>query len=138
MMRSIRPFATACSAACIAAGVLVGAQAPDLDVLKIRDNVYMIAGAGANVTVEFGGDGAVVVDAGVLQQADAVVAAIRTITPQPIRYVIAETMYPEFRQKIKDTFVRPEKCTQTCGAPAPPPAPPGAPSAGGAVAEKRG
>ncbi len=36
----------------------------------------------------------------------------------------AETMYPEFRKKIKDKFVRPEKCTQNCGAPAPPPPPP--------------
>jgi hypothetical protein len=32
----------------------------------------------------------------------------------------AETMYPEFRKKIKDSFIRPEKCTQNCGAPAPP------------------
>ncbi len=36
----------------------------------------------------------------------------------------AETMYPEYRKKIKDRFVRPEKCTQNCGAPAPPPPPP--------------
>jgi hypothetical protein len=35
----------------------------------------------------------------------------------------AETMYPEFRKKIKDKFVRPEKCTQNCGAPAPSPPP---------------
>ena len=33
----------------------------------------------------------------------------------------AETMYPEYRKKIKDAFVRPEKCTQNCGAPAAPP-----------------
>jgi hypothetical protein len=37
----------------------------------------------------------------------------------------AETMYPEFRNKIKATFVRPEKCTQNCGAPNPPPPPAG-------------
>jgi hypothetical protein len=38
----------------------------------------------------------------------------------------AETMYPEYRHKIKDAFVRPDKCTQNCGAPPapPPPAPP--------------
>jgi hypothetical protein len=33
----------------------------------------------------------------------------------------AETMYPEYRKKIRDRFVRPEKCTQNCGAPAAPP-----------------
>jgi hypothetical protein len=37
----------------------------------------------------------------------------------------AETMYPEFRKTIKDKFVRPEKCTQNCGAPPVPPAPVG-------------
>jgi glyoxylase-like metal-dependent hydrolase (beta-lactamase superfamily II) len=73
--------------AAIVAGVVVTAQT-DLDVIRIRDSVYMIAGAGANVTVQFGADGAVVVDAGTPQNADAVVAAIRKITPQPIRYVI--------------------------------------------------
>jgi hypothetical protein len=46
----------------------------------------------------------------------------------------AETMYPEFRKKLKDAYVRPEKCLQNCGgppAPAPAPAqpPPAAPAA---------
>ena len=44
----------------------------------------------------------------------------------------AETMYPEYRKKMKDRFVRPEKCTQNCGAPPPPPAAPAA-SAGPAA-----
>ena len=35
----------------------------------------------------------------------------------------AETIYPEYRKKLKDAYVRPEKCTMNCGAP-PPPAPP--------------
>ncbi len=29
----------------------------------------------------------------------------------------AETMYPEFRKKIKDKYVRPEKCVRNCGGP---------------------
>jgi len=32
----------------------------------------------------------------------------------------AETMYPEFRKKIKDKFVMPAKCTLNCGGPARP------------------
>lgn len=47
----------------------------------------------------------------------------------------AETMYPEFRKKIKDAYVRPERCLRNCGGPAgrgggPPPPPPqgGAPA----------
>lgn len=29
----------------------------------------------------------------------------------------AETMYPDFRKRIKDTYVRPEKCARNCGGP---------------------
>jgi metallo-beta-lactamase class B len=36
----------------------------------------------------------------------------------------AETMYPEYRQKMKDRFVRPEKCPTNCGGPAPQPGAP--------------
>ena len=72
----------------LVAGVVVFAQQAELEVLQIRPNVYMIAGAGANITVQFGSDGAVVVDAGDAQHADAAVAAIKRVTSQPIRYVI--------------------------------------------------
>jgi len=30
----------------------------------------------------------------------------------------AETMYPAYRDKIKDKFVMPTKCQKNCGAPA--------------------
>jgi cyclase len=75
-------------------GVATYAQA-ELEVLQIRPNVYMIAGAGANITLQFGSDGAVVVDAGTSAQADAVVAAIKKLTPQPIRYVIDTSADPD-------------------------------------------
>jgi len=83
----IVPAAIAVAAIVAAAGLGASAQS-DLDVVQIRPNVYMLAGAGANITVQFGPDGAVVVDAGTAPQADAVIAAIKKITPQPIRYVI--------------------------------------------------
>jgi glyoxylase-like metal-dependent hydrolase (beta-lactamase superfamily II) len=70
------------------AAVAVASAQGDLDVVQIRPNVYMIAGAGANITVQFGSDGAIVVDAGALEHADKAIAAIKKITAQPIRYVI--------------------------------------------------
>jgi len=70
------------------AGATLAAQPAELDVVKVRDNVFMIAEAGANITLQFGPDGAVVVDAGTTDAAETVIAAIRQITPQPIRYVI--------------------------------------------------
>ena len=50
----------------------------------------------------------------------------------------AETMYPEFRKTIREKFVRPEKCTQNCGAPPPPPpSPPAASASQGPAAPPR-
>ena len=42
----------------------------------------------------------------------------------------AETMYPEFRKKLKDAYVRPEKCLRNCGGPPAPPAAAPPPPAG--------
>src|SRR4029450_13849827 len=70
-------------------------QGQELEVLQVRPNFYMIAGAGGNVGVQVGEDGVVVVDAGSGAQADAVLAAIKRITPQPIRYVINTSADPD-------------------------------------------
>jgi glyoxylase-like metal-dependent hydrolase (beta-lactamase superfamily II) len=87
--------AAALSAALGLCSAAVLAQQPQLDVVQIRPNVYMIAGAGANITVQFGNDGALVVDAGSPANADAVIAAIKKLTPQPIRYVIDTSDDPD-------------------------------------------
>jgi glyoxylase-like metal-dependent hydrolase (beta-lactamase superfamily II) len=66
-----------------------------LEVLQVRPNFYMIAGAGGNIGVQVGTDGVVVVDAGSASSADAVVAAISKVTTQPIRYVINTSADPD-------------------------------------------
>ena len=63
-------------------------QADGLEVLQVRPNFFMIAGAGGNIGVQVGEDGVVVVDAGSAASAPAVVAAIKRIAPKPIRYII--------------------------------------------------
>src|ERR1022692_2694201 len=80
----------AMAAALVAVGGLVAQQSPgtSLEVLQLRPNFYMIAGAGGNIAFQVGVDGVVVVDSGSTSSADAVVAAIRKVTAQPIRYVI--------------------------------------------------
>jgi cyclase len=82
----------------VAAGVLLtlGAQqTADPEVLQLRPNFYMIAGAGGNIGVQVGVDGVVVVDAGSASKAEAVVAAIKKITNQPIRYLINTSAEPD-------------------------------------------
>lgn len=65
-----------------------GAASGGLEVLEVRRNVFMIAGAGGNIGVQVGEDGVVVVDAGSAASAADVVAAIKRISPKPIRYII--------------------------------------------------
>jgi cyclase len=59
-----------------------------LEVIQLRPDLYMIAGAGGNIAVNVGREGVVLVDAGAAERADAVVAAVKRITPLPIRYLI--------------------------------------------------
>jgi len=67
----------------------------DLEVLQLRPNFFVIAGAGAHVSVQIGDDGVVVVDAGSTARADAVVAAIKKLTTRLIRYVIDTSADPD-------------------------------------------
>jgi glyoxylase-like metal-dependent hydrolase (beta-lactamase superfamily II) len=72
------------------AATLQTATAPSasLEVLEVRPSFFVIAGAGANVGVQVGEDGVVVVDTGSAAGAPGVLAAIRRISTKPIRYII--------------------------------------------------
>src|SRR5580765_5962699 len=95
-LKRLCAVAVACCAALGAAMARTQAQAPrDLEVLQLRPNFFMIAGAGGNIGVQIGEDGVVVVDAGAAASAGAVVAAIKKLTPQPIRYVIDTNADPD-------------------------------------------
>jgi glyoxylase-like metal-dependent hydrolase (beta-lactamase superfamily II) len=59
-----------------------------LEILEVRPSFFLIAGAGANIGVQVGEDGVVVVDAGTATAAPDVLTAIKRISPNPIRYII--------------------------------------------------
>lgn len=73
-------------AACWTATAL--AQDDELETIQIRDNVYVIFGAGGNITVHVGEDGVILVDSGAAAMADRVLAAVEAITDRPIRMII--------------------------------------------------
>jgi glyoxylase-like metal-dependent hydrolase (beta-lactamase superfamily II) len=85
-------------AAVAAVGLLVsvrlGAQQPQnfdavqVRVLKAQGNIYMLTGAGGNVTIQAGSDGVLVVDTQYAQMSDKLLAAIHTISTGPIRYIV--------------------------------------------------
>jgi glyoxylase-like metal-dependent hydrolase (beta-lactamase superfamily II) len=66
----------------------IAAQDGGLDVVKVRKNFYMIAGAGGNIGVQIGSDGIVLVNAGAAATTDKVLAALKQLTDLPIRYII--------------------------------------------------
>jgi len=79
--------------AAILAAAAAGAQAQspasdELAIWPVRDGIYMIVGAGGNTTVQVGDDGVLVVDTKLAAASDALLAAIRKISDEPIRYVI--------------------------------------------------
>jgi len=67
-----------------------------LDVVKVRRNFYMIAGAGGNIGVQIGSDGIVLVNAGTAAASEKVLAALKKLTDLPIRYIINVDAGPEF------------------------------------------
>lgn len=77
----------------IAAGGAQAQQTQDfskveIHVLPVQGNVYMLVGSGGNITVQAGNDGVFLVDTMYAPLADKIVAAIRTISKAPIRYIV--------------------------------------------------
>ena len=71
------------------------AQSPRVRVTKVSGNVYLLAGAGGNVTMQVGSDGIVLVDSGDGAADEALMTAIRSISSAPIQYVINTGPQPE-------------------------------------------
>lgn len=64
----------------------------EIETLHVQGNVYMLAGAGANIAVQIGNGGALVVDAGYAEMSDKVIAAIGELTAHPIWTIINTTL----------------------------------------------
>jgi glyoxylase-like metal-dependent hydrolase (beta-lactamase superfamily II) len=63
--------------------------AGEVKAVPVQGNVYMIVGAGANIAVQVGGDGVLVVDTGSGAATDKVLAAIRELAPgKEIRWIV--------------------------------------------------
>ena len=60
-------------------GVAAAQPNSEVHVLPVRGNIYMLVGAGANITVSAGQDGILLVDTGRAEMSDQVLAAIRRI-----------------------------------------------------------
>lgn len=88
-MRQLLPVAALLS---VALGAALAAQqgpaAPTVRVMHVQGNVHLISGAGANVTVQLGSNGVLLVDTPAPVQAAQVMAEVRKLSPMALRYII--------------------------------------------------
>jgi cyclase len=64
----------------------------EIEVVQLRENFYVIGGAGGNIVMQTGPEGVILVDSGSTPMADEVLAAIAKVTSSPIRYIINTSM----------------------------------------------
>src|SRR5207249_4272512 len=67
----------------------------EIKVLPAQNNVYMLVGAGGNITVQTGKDGVLIVDTQYAPLSNKILAAIRTLSSGPIRYIINTHVHPD-------------------------------------------
>ena len=83
------------------ATVFLNAQQPanpnaaNIEVLPVQGTVYMLAGAGGNVTLQVGKDGVLMVDSGLAPMAPRILAEIRKLSKGPIRFIINTHLHPD-------------------------------------------
>jgi hypothetical protein len=88
-----KPVPTVCLIAFAAAGTVavstfLVAQQPVVNVWPVQGNVSMLVGAGPNVAVQVGKDGVLIVDAPQAVFVPPAMAAVRTLSEKPLRYIV--------------------------------------------------
>ena len=62
---------------------------PELTINKVKDDLYEIEGDGGNVAVYVTGEGVIMVDDKYEQDYDQIMAKVKSVTSQPIRYILS-------------------------------------------------
>src|SRR5262245_32758478 len=88
-MKSRVVVAAIMCAVLFSSGVLgQGTGQKEIGILHVQGNVYMLVGSSGNTTVQIGNDGVLVVDTMTATEANALLTAIGTLSPKPIRWII--------------------------------------------------
>jgi cyclase len=67
----------------------------EIQAQAVQGNIYMLTGAGGNITVQVGEEGVLVVDTQFEPMAPKILAAIRKISDKPIRYIVNTHVHPD-------------------------------------------
>ena len=135
-------FALACTLVAAGAGAQ---QPPDISQVKIvttklTDSVYALDGQGGRMAFLIGSDGIFVVDSQFAPLSDRLIAAIKEVSPLPLRWLVNTHVHPDHtggnenfaklgvmimaRPRLRERLMRPGAAAP--GAPPSPPAPAGA------------
>jgi len=78
--------------ATVAVAALAGATCAlaqgSIESYHVQGNVHMLTGAGANVAVQVGDEGVLVVDTGATASREALLAAVKKLSDRPIRWIV--------------------------------------------------
>src|ERR1700692_3172035 len=72
-------------------------QPPKLTLNKVKDDLYEIEGDGGNVAVYITSEGVILVDDKYEQDHDGIMAAIKSVTSQPVKYVLRKHYHADPR-----------------------------------------
>lgn len=67
---------------------LSGSAPGEIEILPVQGKVWVLMGAGGNITVQAGDDGILLVDTGTAAMSDKVLRAAATISKRPLRYIV--------------------------------------------------
>jgi cyclase len=67
----------------------------ELHVWPVQGNIYMLVGDGANITLQVGKQGALLVNTGFDKMSDKVIAAVKKMSERPLQYIINTNSYPD-------------------------------------------
>jgi glyoxylase-like metal-dependent hydrolase (beta-lactamase superfamily II) len=95
-------FAVVAAASLAVAGLQAGGggqqqnfDAVQISIQKAQGNIYMLVGSGGNITVQVGADGVLLVDTQYAPLSNKILAAVRTISQGPLRYIINTHSHPD-------------------------------------------
>jgi glyoxylase-like metal-dependent hydrolase (beta-lactamase superfamily II) len=66
-----------------------------IHVQRVRGSIYMLSGAGGNITIDAGSEGVLLVDSGLAAMTDQVLAELAKISDKPVRYIIDTHLDPD-------------------------------------------
>ncbi len=71
------------------------ASTAEFSAFHVQGNVYLLVGAGGNIAVQTGDEGVLLVDTGLTQNADKVLAAVKKLSNKPIRWILNTHFHPD-------------------------------------------